>query len=109
MMACGYSFEFPIADPLIGAEQANFMRDGFTDELDEHIGLDVLDNMRDHVAFALDRPDNWDFARTDTASPAALPALILVLVLRQAATRVSSTSTMPPSLSISCMSAALIL
>ena len=30
-----------VANPLIGAEQADFVRDGFADKLDQSIGADV--------------------------------------------------------------------
>jgi hypothetical protein len=77
--------KFSVPRPLIGAEQADFVRDGFADELTERIGADVLDNAGDHIALALDRTDDRYFARTNTARSTALTALIPVLVLREAA------------------------
>src|SRR5260221_11886612 len=77
--------EFFVALPLIGAEQANFVRNGFAHEVTERIGADVLANARDHVALALDRSNDGNLARTNAASPAALAALVLGLVVLQPA------------------------
>ena len=50
--------EMAIANPLIGAEQANLFRDGFIDESLQGRALHVVDNTRDDIAFALDRASN---------------------------------------------------
>ena len=50
--------EFFVALPLIGAEQADFVRDRFAHEFTERISADVLDNAGDHVTLALDRADD---------------------------------------------------
>jgi hypothetical protein len=44
----------PVADPLIGAEQTNLVRNGFVDEALKGSGPDVRDNPRNDVALALD-------------------------------------------------------
>lgn len=44
-----------VADPLIGAEQANLFGHGFVDEALQGRGTDVRDNASDDVAFAADR------------------------------------------------------
>src|SRR5258708_23367279 len=75
--------EFPVALPLIGAEQADFVRHSLAHEITERIGADVLNNASDHVALALDCADDRRLARTHAASSAAFAALVLVLVLPQ--------------------------
>jgi hypothetical protein len=49
--------ELIIAHPLVGTEQADFVRDGFADEFTKRIGANILDNAGDHIALALDRTD----------------------------------------------------
>src|SRR5260370_13095162 len=50
--------EFFVALPLIGAEQANLVRDGFAAKLAKRVGAAVFDNPSDHIALALDRADD---------------------------------------------------
>src|ERR1700730_13957835 len=52
-----FLIEFYVAEPLIGAEQAYIVRDGFADKFNKRISADVLDNAGDHVTLALDRAD----------------------------------------------------
>src|SRR5208282_632074 len=77
--------EFPVALPLIGAEQANLVRNGLAYEVTERISADVFDHAGDDVTLALDRTNDRRFAGTDAASPSAFAALVLVLVFRQTA------------------------
>jgi hypothetical protein len=76
--------ELPVAFPLISAEQADLVRDGFADKFAERVGLNVLDHAGDHIALSFDRADDRRLARTDAASAAAFAPLVFVFVLRQA-------------------------
>jgi hypothetical protein len=80
-----FTIEPLVANPLIGAKQADFVGDGLADERGEDIGSYVRDHARNHIALAADRADDWGFAGTDATSSAALAALIPVPVLGQAA------------------------
>jgi len=53
-----------IANPLIRAQQANFVRDGFVDERFQRRGTDVLDNAGYDVTFTTDGASNDGLART---------------------------------------------
>src|SRR6266446_2786732 len=75
--------KFLVPLPLIGAEQADFVRNSFADKFTECVSADVLDNAGDHVALALHSADNGRFAGTDAARSTALATLVLVFVLRQ--------------------------
>jgi hypothetical protein len=75
--------EFSVAEPLIGAEQAYFVRDSFADEFTERISADVLNNAGDHIALALNHTDDRRFSGTNAARSATFAALVFVLVLRQ--------------------------
>ena len=48
-------FEIAISSPLIGAEQANLVRNCFVDESLQRHGADILNDARDNVALATDR------------------------------------------------------
>jgi len=74
-----------IASPLIGAEQADFIRDGFSNESFQRGSLDVCDNAGDNVSPAADSAYDWSFARTDTAGSTATAALIPMPILCQTA------------------------
>ena len=65
--------EVLVADPLVGDQQANLVRDGFVNKAFQRRRADVLDNAGDHVALAADCTDNNGFARTYAARPAAAP------------------------------------
>src|ERR1700730_14480132 len=80
-----FFIKFLVALPLIGAEQADFVRDGFADKLGERISADIFDDAGDHVALALDCTDDGRLARANAARSAALAPLVFVLVLRQPA------------------------
>jgi hypothetical protein len=56
-----------VAGPLIGAEQADFVRNCFADECFQRGCLDVSNYARNHVAFAANCANDWSFAGTDTA------------------------------------------
>jgi hypothetical protein len=74
-----------VACPLIGAKQADSVRDGFADERGKSIGGDVRDYARDHIAIAADCADDWRFAGADAASSAATATFIPMPVFGQAA------------------------
>jgi len=74
-----------IADPLVSAEQRNLVRDGFVYESFKRAGADVFDNTGYDVSLTLHGTNDRRLARTNAASPATTAALILVLILRQAA------------------------
>ena len=76
--------ELAISGPLIGAEQADFVRDGFANECLKRRGLNVFNDARDDIAFASDRADDNRFAST-ARSAASVAALVLVTVLGEAA------------------------
>ena len=59
--------ELPVAFPLISAEQADLVRDGFADKFAERVGLNVLDHAGDHIALSFDRADDRRLARTNEA------------------------------------------
>jgi hypothetical protein len=70
-----------VTDPLIAAQQANLVGDGFADEAFQGHGLNVLDNPSDDIATSLDSADDNRFARTTCPSgTAAFPATALVFV-----------------------------
>jgi hypothetical protein len=52
---------------LIGAKQADFMRDSFAHECDESVGIDIRDNASDHIALAADSADDWSFTGANAA------------------------------------------
>jgi hypothetical protein len=69
---------------LIGAKQADFVRDSFADEGGENGGIHVRDYARNHIVLATDSADDWSFAGTNAAGTTAA-ALIPMSVLGQAA------------------------
>jgi hypothetical protein len=77
--------EAPISCPLIGAKQADFMGNGFSDKCIERCSLDVRDHARNDVALAADSADDRRFAGTDAACSAAAAAFIPMPVFSQAA------------------------
>jgi hypothetical protein len=79
------SVERIVARILSGAEQADFMRDGFADESGESGGIHVRDYPRDHISLAAYRTDDWRFAGTDAAGSTTAPALIPMPVFGKAA------------------------
>jgi hypothetical protein len=72
--------QLPVACPIVGAKQADLMRDGFTDKSLKRACLQISDDASDHIPFAADGADDWGFTRTNTA-PAAGTTLIPMLVL----------------------------
>jgi hypothetical protein len=76
--------EAPISGPLIGAKQADFVRDGFSYEGVKRCRQNVGDHASNHIALAADRADDRCFAGTDAARSPAPTALIPMLVLREA-------------------------
>jgi hypothetical protein len=75
--------EAVIANPLIGAEQADLVRDCFIDESLQRRSADIGDDASDHVALAANCPSDDGLARTSWAGNAI--ALIGVTVLGPAA------------------------
>jgi hypothetical protein len=72
-----------VAGILIGAKQADFVRDGFADERSESGGIHVRDHAGNDVSLAADGADDRRFARTDAASSAAPAAFIPMPVFGQ--------------------------
>jgi hypothetical protein len=71
--------EVSVAGPLIGAEQANLVRDGFANEGFQGDGANVLNDAGNDIAFAADSTSNNCFTRGDASRPAV--ALIPVPVM----------------------------
>jgi len=71
-----------VSGPLVGAEQANFSRNGLTGEFGQGAGVDILDNARNHIALAAYRSCDWRLARTDTARSVTAAALVPMPILR---------------------------
>jgi hypothetical protein len=71
----------PVADPLIGAEQTNLVRNGFVDEALKGSGPDVRDNPRNDVALALDSASDDCLTRSGRAglAVALIPMPVLCL------------------------------
>jgi hypothetical protein len=90
--------------PLIGAKQTDFVGDSFADKRRESVRSDIRDHAGDDIALAADSADDWCFAEPMPPVPPP-PRLSQCLFLAKPPTKVSSTSTMPPSLSMSCMRA----
>jgi hypothetical protein len=74
-----------VADPLIGHEQAHFLRNRFGHEFGKFVAGHALENARDHVALAGDGTDNRNLARTKAATSHLATSLAVVLVLGLAA------------------------
>src|SRR5258708_15489101 len=70
-----------IADPLIGAEQADFLRDSLIHESVQGGGADVVNNASDDVALAADSASNNRFAGSGRAgfAIALVPMAVLLL------------------------------
>lgn len=79
-----FSVEMLIAHPLISAEQANFRRDGLTDEFGKRAGADVLDNACHNLALAAHGTSD-DSLACATCTAASVSAFILVPILGFAA------------------------
>ena len=74
-------FEVLVANPLVDANQANFCRDGFTNELSKGRGLNASNDAGDDIALALNSADNSGLAGPEAAAAHAALVLMLVLVL----------------------------
>src|SRR6266849_1467907 len=106
MVECGNSLpRWFIANPLIGTQQAYPVRYGFAYEALKCASLEIANDAGDDITFAADSADNGSLPRTDTAGSAPASSLSLCLFLASPPTKVSSTSTIPPSFSISSISA----
>ena len=77
--------EMLVTDPLVGAEQANLVRNCFVHESGEGRGADVLNHAGDDISLSPDCASNNGLARTDTARAAAASAPVLVAALSLAA------------------------
>src|SRR6266542_2092805 len=73
-----------VADPLVGAQQANLLRHRAAHESLKNVAAHAVDNPRDDLALALDSADYGDLARASAATSAPA-ALVPVPVLRLAA------------------------
>jgi hypothetical protein len=80
-----FAVKTPVATPLIGAKQTDFMGDGFANEGGQSVGIDIRNYARNHIALAADRADDWSFAGTNAASSPAATAFIPMSVFGQAA------------------------
>src|SRR5665213_297018 len=80
-----FEAELVVTAPSISADQANFFRHSAAHESGKGASINAVDNPRNDIAFALHGSGDNRFARTNAASPATLPALVLVPVLRQTA------------------------
>jgi hypothetical protein len=75
-----------IADPLVGAEQADAVRNGLVYEAVERVGLGVFDDAGNHVALALYGADDNPFVGSRAGSGADVrPAFVFVPVASLAA------------------------
>jgi len=70
-----------VARPLVGAEQAYLVRDGFLQECGQRAGADVFDDARHGVALALDGANNSGLASENTPAAALAGSLVLMLVV----------------------------
>jgi hypothetical protein len=77
--------EHAVSGPLIGAKQADFVRNGFSHKGVKRCSLDIRDHARNHISLAANSADDWRFAGTDAAGPPAAAAFIPMPVLSQAA------------------------
>jgi hypothetical protein len=68
-----------VADPLVRAEQANLVRDGFMHKGGEGRGADVGDYTSNHVAFAANSARDGRLARANAASAVTAAAIMPVL------------------------------
>jgi hypothetical protein len=83
---CAVFLQFAISGIIVSRDQANFFRDGFTDEAVQSFCIGVFDDSGHYVALALDGAHNNVFAIAPCSRGALIPM------------KVSSTSTMPMSL-----------
>src|SRR3954471_5668662 len=74
-----------VADPLIRAEQANPLGNGFVNEALKGRGPHIGDDAGHDVALAADCADKWRLTGADTARAATAAALVLVAVLGEPA------------------------
>src|ERR1700730_4570704 len=74
-----------VSGPLIGAKQADFVRNGFSHKCIKRCSLDVSDHAGDNVPLAANSANNWSFAGTDAARSATPAAFIPMPVFGQAA------------------------
>src|ERR1700674_4142564 len=73
--------ETMVANPLIGTEQANLMRNGLVNECRERRSADVLNDASDDVALAADSTSDDSFARTSWPRYSVAPIPMAVLSL----------------------------
>jgi hypothetical protein len=74
-----------VAGPLVGAEQADLMRDCFANERSQRIGADVVDHAGYHIALALNGADNGGLASQDATPTLLARPLVFVLIVAFAA------------------------
>jgi hypothetical protein len=72
---------------LVGAKQADSVRNRFADECGESGGIHVRGHAGDHIALAADGADDWSFAGPDASRSTAPAALIPMPVFCQAANK----------------------
>jgi hypothetical protein len=98
-----------VTNPLIGAEQADLVRNCFAHEFLECAAFEVFDNASDDVPLRLTAPTIGVLPDPVPPVPPPFPRLSICLFLARPPTKVSSTSTIPPSLPMSVIIAARIL
>src|ERR1700730_17121083 len=74
-----------VSGPLIGAKQADFVRNGFSHKCIKRCSLDVSDHAGDNVPLAANSANNGSFAGTDAARSATPAAFIPMPIFGQAA------------------------
>lgn len=72
-----------IAYPLVGAKQADLVRDGLMHECFKSSGAHIIDDTSDYIALAPDSANNRDFTRANAAGTATSTTLVLVAVFSQ--------------------------
>jgi hypothetical protein len=89
--------KLPVAAVIVGGDKADLVGYGFENKTLQCVLVAIFDDAGDNLTLALDCADDGRFAGTSAAGAAV--ALIPMPVARLATDYVSSTSTMPPSLS----------
>src|SRR6266540_4961038 len=71
-----FAVQVLIANPAIGAEQADLVRNGLANEFGKRVSAHVLNDASHDIALTPHGANDRSFAGTDAASPAALATLI---------------------------------
>ena len=76
-----------VTDPFVSAKKADLARYGFMYKRLKSGGADIFDYAGNDITLALHSADDRDFAGTNAASPATVPALVLMLILCESANK----------------------